>query len=77
MVVKNNIDRNFYEKEFENTLNTILKSKKDIFDWLMERRTAECDITIHIRPMEVMTWEMNSIHYSMPEVEKYENKKGE
>ena len=74
MVVKNGFDRNFYEKEFENVINDIHNNKKDIFDWLFKRKTSECDITIHIRPMEFITWEMNSIHFSMPEVEIFEKK---
>ena len=69
------IDRKFYEEQFENTLNEILDNKKDIFDWLMKRKTSECDIIIHIRPMEAVTWEMNSTHFSMPEVEIFEKKK--
>ena len=75
MVVKNKFDRNFYEKEFENVINDIHNNKKDIFDWLFKRKTSGCDIIIHIRPMEVVTWEMNSVHFSMPEVEKFEKKK--
>ena len=68
------IDRKFYEEQFENTLNEILDNKKDIFDWLMKRKTLSCDITIHINPAEVVTWELKSVHYAKPKIDEFNKK---
>lgn len=70
------LDREFYESGFETTLNEILDSKKDIFDWLMKRCTIGGDITIHIKPEEVITWELTSVHYTKPKTDEFK-KKGE
>lgn len=68
------IDRKFYEEQFENTLNEILDNKKDIFDWLMKRCTLGCDITIHIKPAEVVTWELKSVHYAGLKIDEFNKK---
>ena len=74
MIVRDKIDREFYEKQFESTLNEILDNKKDIFDWLMKRRTLSGDITIHINPAEVVTWELKSVHYAKPKIDEFNKK---
>ena len=68
------IDRKFYEEQFESTLNEILDNKKDIFDWLMKRCTLSGDITIHINPAEVVTWELKSVHYAKLKIDEFNKK---
>lgn len=68
------IDRTFYEEQFENTLNEILDNKKDIFDWLMKRWTLGADLTIHINPSEIITWELKSEHYAKPKIDEFNKK---
>lgn len=69
------IDREFYEEQFDTTLNEILDNKKDIFDWLMKRCTLGGDITIHIKPSEVVTWELTSVHYAKLKIDEFKKKK--
>lgn len=68
------IDRKFYEEQFENTLNEILDNKKDVFDWLMKRCTLGADLTIHIKPAGVVTWELKSVHYAQPKIDEFNKK---
>ena len=74
MIVRDKIDREFYEKQFESTLNEILDNKKDIFDWLMKRVTLSGDITIHIKPAEFVTWELKSVHYAKLKIDEFNKK---
>ena len=74
MIVRDKIDREFYEKQFESTLNEILDNKKDIFDWLMKRCTLSADLTIHINPAEVVTWELKSVNYAKPKIDEFNKK---
>lgn len=69
------IDRKFYEEQFENTLNEILDNKKDIFDWLMKRCTLGADLTIHINPAEIITWELKSVHYAGLKIDEFDKGK--
>lgn len=76
-MAKDKIDREFYENQFEQTLNAILDNKKDIFDWLMKRCTLGADLTIHINPAEAVTWELTSVHYARPKIDEFKKDKKE
>ena len=67
-------NREFYEKQFEDTLNEILDNKKDIFDWLTKRCTLSADLTIHINPAEIVTWELKSVHCAKPKIDEFNKK---
>ena len=74
MIVRDKIDREFYEKQFESTLNEILDNKKDIFDWLMKRCTLSADLTIHINPAEIVTWGLKSVHCAKLIIDEFNKK---